>query len=167
MQRTKIDLIERFWSKVQKSSGCWIWKDGTFDNGYGQFRVLNKKVKAHRFSWEITYGPIPDGLKVLHKCDNPPCVNPNHLFLGTNKDNTWDSIKKGRFCIDPNRFDHPCGEDHPLSVLTNEKVLEIRFLHKNGRSKYSLAKQFNVVQDTITKVVNGITWRHLLCSEQK
>lgn len=96
---------ERFWAKVDKSDpdGCWIWTASTFTdrNGYGKFNaaippVSNKTVYAHRFSYEMTNGPIPDGLFVLHKCDNPPCVNPAHLHLGTQADNMREMVERGR-----------------------------------------------------------------------
>jgi len=101
---------ERFWSKVDKdtSSGCWLWTAGKTPLGYGIFQVKTEKcmgwghwksVRAHRFAWELTYGLIPEGMNVLHKCDNPPCVRPTHLFLGTQKDNVRDMIHKGRGAV--------------------------------------------------------------------
>lgn len=91
----------RFWSKVQQSDGCWAWRATTDDDGYAQLSVNGRSVKAHRFSWELHFGPIPTGMRVLHTCDNPPCTNPKHLFLGTSLDNTQDALRKGRL-----RFDH-------------------------------------------------------------
>lgn len=161
MQKTKIEyLTERFWENVQKGPDCWIWIAGKFDNGYGQFRVGTKKVKAHRFAWELVNGLIPERIKVLHKCDNPPCVNPSHLFLGTNADNTADCIRKDRAALERN-LKHFYGESHPNSVLTEDLVIQIRELYQSGRSKYSLAKQFQVGQSTVNQVVKRITWRHV------
>lgn len=86
----------RFWKHVRKTESCWIWTGGTI-TGYGQFHPTDTRVmKAHRFSWELHYGPIPAGLWVLHRCDTPPCVRPDHLFLGTHADNMADARAKGR-----------------------------------------------------------------------
>jgi hypothetical protein len=94
-------LEERFWEKVAKGDGCWLWTASLGSTGYGQICVRDEKgqyrqTKAHRVSWILTNGPIPGGLQVLHKCDNPPCVNPDHLFLGTAIDNMRDMAAKGR-----------------------------------------------------------------------
>lgn len=104
--RMKTSLAERFWAKVNKNgpmhpvlqTQCWLWTAGLLDFGYGRFRsrVHSWDEGAHRVSWALTYGPVPDGLDVLHKCDNPPCVNPEHLFLGTQRDNNLDRDAKGR-----------------------------------------------------------------------
>lgn len=93
-------FAEQFWLKVRKSEGCWIWQgiiDKRPDHGYGWFKFGGKwRVRAHRFSWEITYGNIPDGMLICHKCDVRACVRPEHLFLGTSRDNAKDMTKKGR-----------------------------------------------------------------------
>ena len=96
----KRPVEERFWEKVKKSTDCWNWTAGTNSKGYG--RILNSRkecegeISAHRLSWVLHNGPIPEGLQVLHNCDNPPCVRPDHLFLGTNLDNMRDKKNKGR-----------------------------------------------------------------------
>lgn len=88
--------IPRFWPKVQKTKSCWLWSGATGRGDYGHFIVKRKLIKAHRFSWELVNGKIPSGLHCLHHCDNPPCVRPDHLFLGTDLDNARDAINKGR-----------------------------------------------------------------------
>ncbi len=90
-------LAERFWSKVVRGEGCWIWAASVDDHGYGRFGIGRLRIEpAHRVAWMVANGPIPDGLSVLHRCDNPPCVRPDHLFLGTQRDNMRDMIAKGR-----------------------------------------------------------------------
>ena len=105
-RRPRSSIAERFWSKVRKTEGCWEWAAGRITDprgksGYGNFYIGAKDGKkieavAHRVAWELTNGAIPEGLKVLHECDNPGCVRPDHLFLGTQKDNIADMISKGR-----------------------------------------------------------------------
>src|ERR1700722_1599308 len=97
-----VTLAERFWSKVQKSEGCWLWIGCRHRQGYGKLHTggkIGKVVPAHRISWGVNFGPISDGLWVLHKCDNPPCVRPDHLFLGDRKDNMVDCAQKGRLAV--------------------------------------------------------------------
>ena len=90
------DLNKRFWAKVNKSGGCWIWTAQNV-NGYGRIRINKKLILAHRFVWEMVNGLIPKDLDVLHSCDNPSCVNPKHLWVGTHQDNMDDRDKKGRW----------------------------------------------------------------------
>lgn len=90
-------LAERFWAKVDRSSdGCWEWTGGRFDEGYGTIRVAGRSLKTHRVAWELVQGAIPEGLCVCHRCDNPPCCRPDHLFLGTREENNRDRDEKGR-----------------------------------------------------------------------
>lgn len=159
-------VMERFWSKVNKTDSCWLWIGSTDSSGYGSFSVKDGKGRkvwsAHRFAYTQLVDAIPDGMLVCHHCDTPRCVNPDHLFLGTDADNNADMIRKGR-----NR--HPTGDQHgthtkPESVrrgssnglakLTEDQVLEIRNRYaKGGVSQTALAKEFNVHQGTISKVV--------------
>ncbi len=113
-------VADKFWSKVEKTDGCWNWKSGCDSDGYGRFGRPTGLCKSHRIAWTLSYGIIPPGLCVLHKCDNRACCRPDHLFLGTNADNTTDRTRKGRSAsgdrsgrrLHPDRF--PRGDDHPL-----------------------------------------------------
>src|SRR5690606_33099234 len=105
-------------------------------------------------SWQLHFGEIPDGMVVCHTCDNPSCVNPHHLFLGTPADNNQDRTRKGRTVA-------PVGEEHGLSKLTEKQVLEIRELANEGMTKAAIARQYGVDRGTIYHIVNRITWRHL------
>ena len=149
--------IDRFWSKVDKKGkdDCWEWTAYKSSGGYGHFRFRGKDRGTHRFSWLLHNGIIPEGLCVLHDCDNPACVNPAHLFLGTHKDNTQDSIKKGRW---PDRN----GEAAGGSKLTEAQVLSIRAEYKIGNiSQRELARKYNVSHDTIWRIVTRKSWRHI------
>jgi hypothetical protein len=109
-------LTERFFAKVSKTDFCWLWTAATHHQwGYGQIQADGKNKAAHRVSWELHFGLIPDGLLVCHKCDNPPCVNPAHLFLGTNADNAADRVAKGR-SVYPNVFKTHCPKGHEYTT---------------------------------------------------
>ena len=103
VQRLPHDVDKRFWSRIQKTDGCWNWTGALNTHGYGHMRVNSRQTPMHRLSWEKANGPIPDGLSVLHKCDNRRCVRPDHLFLGTQADNMQDKIAKGRHRGGPNQ----------------------------------------------------------------
>lgn len=137
--------VARFWSKVLKlgPNDCWEWVGSKSKEGYGKHTVKYLGVRAHRFSWVIHNGQIPIKMWVLHRCDNPPCVNPNHLFLGTPKENTADMVKKGR---------------HPLAgKLTYEHVQEIKYLWLSGRcSQTVMSRWFGVSQSCISRIARGV-----------
>lgn len=113
-------------------------------------------VYAHRFSWVLHYGEIPEGLCVCHHCDNPICVNPRHLFLGTVADNNYDCRRKGRMRPNP-----PRGERHPRARLTEAQVCEIRKLYKQGYNRSQLVQQFKVSLGAISHIVKGRSWRYI------
>lgn len=154
----EIRLSLRFYKNIIISDDCWGWS-GTIMNGYGKLQVKNRQILAHRYSWQIHNGPIPFGLHVLHHCDNPPCSNPKHLFLGTDKDNSDDKLKKGR-------GNHLKGENAPCNVLTNSQVGEIKILLSTTNiSQYKLAKIFNVHKSTINNIQSDRGWNHIKLDE--
>lgn len=143
---------KRFWSKVEKTDGCWIWRACLNNMGYGQVRARGIAHLAHRVSWELANGSIPDGLLVLHRCDNPPCVNPKHLSLGTARDNSDDRETKGR-------GRPPRGERCARAVLTIEKVRAIRARAAEDRGV--LAAEFGVGRRTINQIIARVRWAHV------
>lgn len=149
-----LSLEDRFWRNVSKSESteCWDWLACTDKDGYGTMRVGGRKVgKAHRISHELNKGPIPKALFVLHRCDNPKCVNPAHLFLGTNKDNSDDKVKKGRNHI-------TLGILNGKAKLTADQVLTIK---ADSRTHKVIAKDYGVTQSAIDKIKAGLSWKHL------
>lgn len=150
---TKMTPEERFWHLVVKGPECWEWSSHRRD-GYGILTVgHNQQGKAHRFSYELHYGPIPDGLFVCHKCDNRACVRPDHLFLGTAGDNTADMVAKGR----GKSVTHP-GEAHGMAKLTEQAVRTI--LRSKGPARIMAAK-FKVSESTIYMIRGRHIWKHI------
>lgn len=148
---------EKFWEKVEKGSpdDCWIWT-GSTRNGYGRMYdgELKKNVSAHRMAWKIRFGEYPDeNEKVLHKCDNPSCVNFNHFFLGTQQDNMDDMISKGR-------HRYPTGSKVHTNRLSEDDVRKIRVAHKTTKNGI-IAKEFGVSESTIKHIVRGRSWAWL------
>ena len=124
------------------------------DSGYGVFRD-GKQGAAHRWAYRTEVGPVPTGMFVCHKCDNPPCVRPDHLFLGTPNDNVQDRERKGRGA------ETPLGEKNPRAVLTEAQVLDIRQRYQDGESQTRLSVTFGVHRNTIAAIVRGRIWSHL------
>lgn len=155
---TASPAVLRFWANVDKDGlvhpkvgKCWLWLGGVYPNGYGYFRIGGKSVYAHRYSYSLHNGRIENNLHVCHTCDTKICVNPSHLFLGSNDDNRADSVAKGR---------QARGESHGHAKLTEDDVRAIRRLFRKGSSA-ALAKKFGVSFQTIYLVVSGGTWRHV------
>jgi hypothetical protein len=188
-KHTRRSLSERFWEKVQQSDGCWEWTGWRTPKGYGALSVGGKKVRAHRFAYELCVGPIPPTLIICHHCDNPACVRPDHLFCGTYADNNRDMLQKGRGATgDRNGArTHPermklfrprkrekqprrqrprkglaRGERNGSAKLTADQVREIRQRHATGDIGYiRLATLFGVGVSTVRRIVHRSKWRHI------
>lgn len=144
----------RFWRFIEKTDGCWLWTGNHDTAGYGRFWFdANTRVPAHRVSYEFHYGPIPEGLFVCHHCDNPPCVNPAHLFLGTAQDNVSDMCAKGR--------NVPlAGSSSGRAKLTEQDVIEIRALFADGVSAQNIADKFHISADYVPRLARA-GWQHI------
>jgi hypothetical protein len=147
-------LAERYWKRVIVNEvGCWEWNGSTNPFGYAKLGTHEGGWHpAHRVSWEIHFGPILDGLHVLHKCDNPPCSRPDHLFLGTELDNIYDKISKGR---------NPRGERHGQARISQEIVVLIRAACESGATQHKVAKLYGLSQQQVSSIVTRHTWKHV------
>lgn len=152
-------LIDRFWEKVSVNgeTGCWDWIAFKDKRGYGRLSAGSESRLAHRISYQLHRGSIPDKLFVCHHCDTPGCVNPDHLFLGTDADNVADMISKGRQAS-KDQTTHR-GIDHGGSKLTELEIIAIRT--SIGSSQRSLAKQYGVGQSQIQRIKAGASWSHI------
>lgn len=146
MAPQRATAIEDFWSRVDKTGECWVWLGCYNGAGYGAVRWNGKTDRAHRVAWAITNGPIPEGQLILHRCDNRPCVRPDHLFLGDRAANAHDRDAKGRTA-------------KAGAILTKESVSEIRRRHPQGDSARSLASEFGVSQWAIFDLLSHRTWK--------
>ena len=160
-------LAERFWPKVSiDPDGCWLWTAAHRKTGYGQLRFHGKLLTASRVAWELANGPIPVGLDVLHRCDNPPCVRFDHLFLGDARANALDMVAKGRGVWSvppqPTTEQRARGERHGMHKLTEENVRAIRSRYAAGdESQYALAAAFGVTRPMIGYIVRRKNWAHV------
>jgi HNH endonuclease len=156
--RRRFDRIDR-----RDAYDCWEWPSSRNDAGYGIMAVgragQQRQRRAHRLAWEFLVGPVPDGLDVCHHCDNPPCVNPRHLFLGTRQENSRDMWRKGR---GRGGNAHLSGETNPNARLSDEDVLSMRRRYSaRGVTMTRLAAEYGVSQSVISNVLTRRTWRHL------
>lgn len=151
------DLILRITENVKEDSNlCWIWQRQKSSTGYGKITVSSKKLFAHRVSYEVFKGNIPENKIVMHTCDNPSCVNPDHLKLGTQKENIQDMFSKGR---NPPRNQQCHGESNGQAILTSPQIKEIRRRINSGSKQIDLAKEYNVSKQTISAIFTGISWK--------
>ena len=144
-----------FWERVTKTpDGCLVWKGAKLASGYGLVRIGGKWKLAHRIAWTLAHGEIPNGAEVLHRCDNPPCVNDDHLFLGTQGDNNRDRSAKGRTRV-------PVGVEQNFAKLDDDSVRKIRDMFSKGILKTHIALMFNVDRGTVDAILKRRTWKHV------
>lgn len=159
--RRPVPAAERFWARVERSrapNGCWLWTGARMAKGYGLMHLSEPRdtVLVHRFSYMLNVGPIPTGLNVCHVCDNPPCVRPSHLMLGTAASNNQDKARKGRAACP-----RLSGERHGRAKLTHAIVQEMRQTYTaGGTTLKQLAQRYRVGVTTVAHVIHGDTWRH-------
>jgi hypothetical protein len=149
-------ISERFFEKVEKTSNCWNWMGALSSKGYGYFWLENKMELAHRISWILIHGYIPEGFEVMHECDNPKCVNPDHLFLGTHAQNMADMKNKNRAGRNWRK-----GSQCAHAKLDEEQVKKIIHEIKLGRAHINLAHEFGVSRTAITAIATGRNWKHI------
>lgn len=154
--RLLLKLEARFWAKVRKSEGCWEWLGVKYRNGYGNFGIGRNKYSAHRVAYTLTHGAIPPGLVVMHSCDNPGCVNPEHLKAETQRENCADKIRKNR-----GRYNPAKGVDHHSARLTPADVLAIVARVDAGESRKDVAIEYGVNASMVCHIVDGRKWRHV------
>lgn len=148
------NTAEDFWRFVAIGDGCWTWTGTRTSRGYGQFGFQGEAHRAHRFSFVLHFGSLPDGLDVLHKCDNGLCVRPDHLFAGTHADNMADKAQKGRAA-------RQYGEAHGRARLTSSQVIAIRDAYAKGVNQYQLAAAYGIAQRTVSAIIRRKAWPHI------
>lgn len=148
-----MNTLTRVLNKLTKrDDGCWEWLGAISSGGYGSLVVKGKSLKPHRFIYSIMHGAIPEGMQVCHHCDNPPCCNPDHLFLGSHQDNMRDMHDKGRAAKHN-------GENNARAILTNAGAKRIKTLLAEGKTPLEISVEYNVVQSTIGHIQAGRTWK--------
>lgn len=151
--------LERFWNKVSKTDTCWLWI-GAKCKGYGVFRFGQKRYSSHIISYQLHNENYDSSKCICHKCDNPSCVNPSHLFLGTYKDNIQDCINKGRFKLAPRRK----GENINTSVLTEMQIIDIKTRLKQGEKVRSIHTDYRDIasEQTLWSIKQNRSWKHVI-----
>ena len=151
-----INMFRMLLRHLRPQGDCLVWTGARWENGYGRVYIAGEDCRVHRLMWELTNGDIPEGMLVCHTCDNPPCCNPDHLFIGTFKDNSADRDKKLR---------HYHGEDVNTNKLTEDQVIEIRLLWESSPRKYgllsALGREYGVSHIQIRNIITGKSWKHL------
>ena len=152
---------KRFWGHVEKTTTCWLWQGGTDQDGYGIFSIcssgVRRSVRAHRYAYKLTVGPIPLGRLICHVCDTPCCVRPDHLFAGSNSDNMKDAIQKGRIRPWAGGLQ---GESNGRAKLTAAAVATIKRRYETGERRADLAREYKVHWATLNAAINGETWKY-------
>lgn len=178
-----VSAEQRFWACVAKSDGCWVWTGYRDKDGYGRIGVNDKRIGAHQFSYSLHCGQIPTGMCVCHRCDNPACVRPDHLFLGTVLDNNKDRTQKGRTAsgdrnghstkpentkrgMEHYNYNNPNapqkGSGNGRAKLNENGVRQIRWMWDNGtRTKSEIARFYGVTDTTIGNIINRKLWKHV------
>lgn len=167
--REKKTTLERIMSRVDTSSGCWEWTGTRLPAGYGRISVNGRHTYVHRLMWDLTHGAIPNGMFVCHQCDNPRCVNPDHLFVATQKDNLADMRTKERHPWHGKRGDESLlrqrpecilrGENNSMAKLSNIQVREMRRLFMTGtQTQRQLSRMFRINEGTVSLIVRGLAW---------
>lgn len=151
MVNKRSPLADRLWSRVKQEGDCWIWQ-GTNTKGYGMISDKGKMKLTHRVAYTLTHGDIPEGYDILHICDTPSCINPDHLMLGTHQDNMDDMRVKGRAV-------HVNGEQHPMAKLNWNLVRSIRSEFEQGQSQMDLSKKYCVHVSTVHLIVHNKIWK--------
>lgn len=151
-------MLNRLLSKTKKTNTCWIWLGAKNPKGYGRIKINKKLYSPHRIMFELFYGKILGVYDVCHKCDNPSCINPDHLFLGTRSDNMKDAYNKGRLKI--LEYIRPKGSDVYSSKLKERDIFQIRELDK-VLQRNEIAKLFNVHKSQISRALNGQSFKHI------
>jgi len=153
-------FIRKFHNLYDRGPDCWLWFGGTDKDGYGVIMCGRKTLKAHRVSYALAHGEIPSGMLVMHSCDTPGCVRPEHLTLGTIADNNRDMTRKGRLKLPPPGL-VPRGSRNRQAKLTALQVLKLRSRIAAGESQSKLAREFGVSQAAVSKIVKRETWAHI------
>lgn len=133
---------------------CWLWVGTTNNKGYGQLKINKKNTGAHRVSYMVHIGPIPEGMFVLHQCDNPACINPYHLFLGTHADNMRDKVQKGR-------MHDQRGEHNPKAKITELQARDAHERAAKGERQSDIARSYGVTRSAISRIIRGQSWPHI------